>query len=89
MTCGRKACAKTEAPSKQPVILIWASPAKDHKPARMELRLPMCAPCAAETVAEDLLSDEGKAQIEAALDKLGRAAPDWSTAAIEWVALDS
>lgn len=90
MKCGRKACVRTEPPSKTPVILFWASPARDHKPARMELQgLHICAPCAADMKAEDLLSDEGKAQVEDLLRRMNKLPPDWTTAELEWAPLPS
>lgn len=91
MVCGMKACARTATPSRTPIIVFWASQARERGAAcRMEFTgLPICAPCAENMKPDDLLSDEGKAQIEGALKNMGRRPPDWSTAELEWAPIPS
>ena len=82
MTCTRTDCQAVAVA--MPTILVWASTARDHAPARLEIGLPVCAEHRASSKFEDLADEGGKAWMEHKFALMGVAGPCWETAQIEW-----
>jgi len=82
MKCARLQCQNVAVA--MPTMLVWASAARDHAPARMELGLVVCADHQTETRFEHLADEDGKQWMEHKFALAGLAKPEWSTAQIEW-----
>lgn len=70
-------------------VVIYAGVAQLHPPAIAALGLFVCQGHATEELAGELLTPEGKAQLNALFAKAGKARPNWKSSFARWVPLRS
>lgn len=83
--CARAGCSNMA--SRFPIIKVMAEGCVrgDHDPLELIVPLPTCQDCQPVVTAADLLSiEESRAKIRGAVLAMGRAAPDFATAWLEW-----
>jgi hypothetical protein len=81
-TCDKVGCEARA--THQAEVVLYAAVARVHPPAVGTLGIRVCEAHATKEAARELLSDEGKRQIERGFTQAGRAKPDWKRSFIRW-----
>jgi hypothetical protein len=83
--CQRAGCVSGQRPVRIPVVVVWASPVKDHEPANMVFEAERtCASCVATMTLDDVLTGDTRSAIAASFEQAGKPAPCWATAQLSW-----